>query len=264
MRRDVEAYLSRPIKDVITEFPEVAKILDEHGVGCAPCNVGTCLLKDIVEIHDLPPEQEQRMMAKIAKVIYPDKVINIPPLKKKKKEKPKGMTYSPPLKALVEEHRLIKRWLALIPEVIMHIDLESEEDRRLVLQGVDFIRSYADRYHHAKEEEILFKYFDQKLDILKVMYEDHAQGRSHAKAIAEAVERRDREVLGDHLKAYRELLAEHIRKEDEILYPWMDRSLSITQIGEIYSKFQETDEKIGYSPAKFETFVSNLEKRFKK
>jgi hemerythrin-like domain-containing protein len=264
MRRDMEAYLSKQIKEVITEFPEVAKILDEYGVGCGPCNVGTCLLKDIVEIHDLPPDQEQRMMAKIAKVIYPDKVIKIPPLKKKKEAKPKEIKYSPPIKALVEEHGLIKRWLALIPEVIKHIGLESEEDRRLVLQGVDFIRSYADRYHHAKEEEILFKYFDQNLDILKVMYEDHTQGRSHAKAVAEAVERRDRAVLSDHLNAYRELLAEHIRKEDEILYPWMDRSLSITQIGEIYSKFHETDERIGYSADKFEAFVCSLEKRFKK
>ncbi len=260
----MEVYLTKQIKEVITEFPEVEKILDEYGIGCGPCNVGTCLLQDIVEIHDLPLDQEQQMMAKIARAIYPGKVITIPPLKKKKETRPKQIRYSPPMKALVEEHRLIKRWLALIPEVIEHIDLESEEDRQLVLQGVDFIRSYADRYHHAKEEEILFKYFDQNLDILKVMYEDHTQGRSHAKAVAEAVEKKDRAALCDHLNAYRGLLFEHIRKEDEILYPWMDRSLSITQIGEIYSRFRETDEKIGYSPARFEAFVSNLENRFKK
>jgi hemerythrin-like domain-containing protein len=262
MRREMEAYLNMGIKEVIHEFPGVAQILDEYGIGCGPCMVGTCLLKDIVEIHNLPPDQEQQMMARVAKVIYPDKVIQIPLLKRKKEAQPEKIKYSPPMKALVEEHVLIKRWLALIPEVIKHIDLESEEDRKLVLQGVEFIRSYADRFHHAKEEDILFKYFDHKLDILKVMYEDHTQGRSHAKAIAEAVERKDRTALRDHLNGYRELLTEHIRKEDEILYPWMDRSLSITQIGEIYSKFHETDERMGSSPAKFEAFVSNLEKKF--
>jgi len=38
------------------------------------------------------------------------------------------------------------------------------------LDGVDFIRSYADKYHHAREEEILFKYFDEDMAILKVMH----------------------------------------------------------------------------------------------
>jgi len=32
----------------------------------------------------------------------------------------------------------------------------------------------------------------------------------------------------------------HIRKEDEILYPWMDRNLSTAQVGALFSKFAET------------------------
>ena len=53
----MEAYLNKGIKEVIDEFPEVEKILDEYGIGCGPCSVGTCLLKDIVEIHDLPSDK---------------------------------------------------------------------------------------------------------------------------------------------------------------------------------------------------------------
>jgi hemerythrin-like domain-containing protein len=256
----MEEYLNKGIKEVITEFPEVGKVLDAYGIGCGPCAVGTCLLKDIVEIHGLSVDEEQEMMVRIAKIIYPDKVVKMPQIRRKAEAKPKEIKYSPPMKALVDEHVLIKRWVALIPEVVKNLDLESEEGRQLILDGVDFIRSYADKYHHAKEEEILFKYFDENLDILKVMHEDHTQGRGHVKAILEAIERKDKASVAEHLTAYAELLTEHIKKEDEILYPWMDRSLSITQIGKLYSKFKETDAGMGNSPKKYEAFINNLEK----
>ena len=258
----MEANLNKGIKEVIDEFPEVEKILDEYGIGCGPCSVGTCLLKDIVDIHDLPADQEQKMMARIAKIIYPDEVVEIPQVKRKVEAPPKGIKYSPPMKKLVDEHVLIKRWVALIPEVINNLDVDSDEGRQILLDGVDFIRSYADKYHHAKEEEVLFKYFDEDLDIIKVMHEDHERGRSHVRAILEALERRDKATIAEHLNAYRELLKEHIKKEDEILYPWMDRNLSDTQIGELFSEFNTTDAQIGFSPDKYEVFINHLENKY--
>lgn len=259
----MEAYLNKGIKEVIDQCPEVEKILDEYGIGCGPCSVGTCLLKDIVEIHNLPEEQEQEMMAKVAKVIYPDKEIKIPKIKRKTEARPEEIQYSPPMKKLVDEHVLIKRWVALIPKVVENLDLESEEGRQLVRDGIDFIRSYADKYHHAKEEDILFKYFDEDLDILKVMHEDHTQARGHVKAILEAIDRKDKTAVAEHFTAYGELLTEHIRKEDDILYPWMDRTFSTTQIGELFSKFNEIDEQMGDSPTKYEAFISRVEENLK-
>lgn len=258
----MEEYLNKGIKEVITQFPVVDKILEEYGIGCGPCSVGTCLLKDIVDIHNLPEEDQRTMMIRIARVIYPDKVIPLPPVAKKKETGAKELKFSPPMKALVDEHLLIKRWLALIPSVLENLDLTSEEGQALILQGVDFIRSYADRTHHAKEEEVLFNYFDPAMDILQVMVRDHIQGRGYVKAIVEAVDRQDKGAVSEHLLAYRTLLLGHIKKEDEVLFPWMERSLSLTQIGELYSKFQETDRQIGSSVEKFETFITNLEKRF--
>jgi hemerythrin-like domain-containing protein len=108
---------------------------------------------------------------------------------------------------------------------------------------VDFIRFYADKHHHAKEEQILFGYFDENSDILKAMHQDHEKARGHVKAVLEAMEKRDKDAIVEHLSAYRELLIEHIRKEDEILYPWMDKNLSVTQVGELFSAFAEADEK---------------------
>lgn len=258
----MEDYLNKGIKEVISKFPEIADILDEYNIGCVPCNVGTCLLKDIVQIHNLSPNEEAELMSKISNVIYPDKKVKIPTLVKKKGPGAKEIKYSPPMKRLVDEHVLIKKLLALIPEIIETLDVESEEGRQVIKESVNFVRFYADKYHHAKEEEILFKYFDENLDILKVMREDHENARSHVRAILEALDKRDKDKIIEHLKAYRELLSEHIKKEDEILYPWIDKNLSITQIGELFSKFDKVEETSDREViTRCRKFVEGLEER---
>jgi hemerythrin-like domain-containing protein len=261
-QKKMEDYINKGIKEIIEEFPEVEDVLNDYDIGCGPCNVGICLLKDIVAIHRLPEDQERQLMARIAAAVHPDQDIRIPRAEKKVGTPPEALKYSPPMKKLVDEHILIKRWIALIPEVVENLDVESEEGRRLILDGIDMIRSYADKYHHAKEEEILFKYFDEEADIIKVMHADHAHGRSLVKEMLAALDKRDAKTIAANLMAYRELLTEHIRKEDEILYPWMDNQLSTRLVGELYAKFDEVDRKIGVSPGKYEVFIDQLEKKF--
>lgn len=257
----METLLNKGIKEIIDQYPDVEKLLDEYSIGCGPCSVGICQLKDIVDIHNLPEDQEQELMHRIAGIVYPGQDIKIPPGKKKASSEIYEIKYSPPMKQLVDEHVLIKRWIALIPAVVENLDLESSAGRQLILDGIDMIQSYADRYHHAKEEDILFRYFDGDSEIIQVMYEDHATGRGHVKAMVEALDRMDKVTLSEHLFAYRDLLTEHIKKEDEVLYPWMDRNLSTTQIGELFAKFSEVDGKMGFSPDKYLKFVEKLENR---
>ncbi|MEW6185975.1 MAG: hemerythrin domain-containing protein [Thermodesulfobacteriota bacterium] len=258
----MEPFLNSGIKEVIQKYPQIGSILEEYQIGCVPCSVGTCLLKDIVSIHALPPDQEKQMMARIAKVIYPDQEVEIPQLSTPEAPSIRAFKLSPPMKTLVEEHVLIKRWLALIPLLLKDLNLEKAADRETILRGVDFIRSYADRFHHAKEEDILFGYFDKDLDILKVMTQDHLEGRSHVKAVVEGIEKRNQAEVAVHLKAYRDLLTQHIKKEDEILFPWMETNLTMPQIGELFSRFQATDEQMGDRTSQFEAFITNLENNY--
>lgn len=241
----MEKYLHAPIKESITKFPEVGRILEEYNIGCVPCTLGSCLLKDIVAIHNLPVDQEAQLMYRVEKVIYPDRDIKKPEGKAVAPKAPAGnIKYSPPIKRLVDEHALIKKWLELIPAVLEKIDIESEADRQLILDALDFLRFYADKFHHAKEENILFGYTDKNLDIIKTILQDHDAARSHVKAISKAIKSKDREAIARHLSAYRDLLTEHIKKEDEILYPWIDRGLSTRQVGELFAKFDEAEERM--------------------
>ncbi|MHA2395022.1 MAG: hemerythrin domain-containing protein, partial [Promethearchaeota archaeon] len=127
----IEVYLNKGVKEIITEFPEIEQILDEYEIGCGTCGEGLCLLKDIVEIHNVDEDVEAELMARISNAIYPDKKFEIP----KRKREPQGqkeIKYSPPMKKMVDEHVLIKRWLALIPKVIDNLDLETEEGLELI------------------------------------------------------------------------------------------------------------------------------------
>lgn len=258
----MEEHMKTPIKEMICRFPSVGATLEDFGIGCVPCSVGTCLLSDILEIHNLSPGDEEALMSRIAGVVAPGRTVRLPEAKKSRTPQPRRIVYSPPLKRLVDEHALIKRFIALVPEFVARLDMESEEGRDQVSRGVDFIQSYADRHHHAKEEDILFACFDPGLDILKAMHEDHRRGRACVKGILDALERRDGDGVAENLSGYARILTEHIKKEDEILYPWMDRNLSTRKVGEMFTAFREVDERFREARDRCEAFVEKMEETF--
>ncbi|MGD9676204.1 MAG: hemerythrin domain-containing protein, partial [Candidatus Bipolaricaulia bacterium] len=63
---------------------------------------------------------------------------------------------------LMIEHRLIERMIALVSHAVAGIQSSGEVDPLFVDLAVDFIRTYADRTHHGKEEDILFRNLDRK------------------------------------------------------------------------------------------------------
>ena len=57
---------------------------------------------------------------------------------------------------LMIEHRLIERMLVIIQERLGEVEKTRKIDASFVDTAVDFVRSYADRTHHGKEEDMLF------------------------------------------------------------------------------------------------------------
>ncbi len=252
-------HLNRNIKDITKEYPQCADLLTEFGIGCVTCSVGICLLKDIIEIHNLSEEREHELMLRIAALLYPGRIVEIPKLPRKVKIQKR--TYSPPLKRLVEEHTRIKQLLALIPDIQTALRREPCTADDIVPPCIDFIRTYADRFHHAKEEDILFSYFTGwgTEEIISVMKTEHEQGRFHVKTIADAFETKNIDTIIEHLGAYRELLSEHICKEDEVLYPWIDMNLSLNQTGKLYFEFEEADSRKSGISEHYKKLIADLE-----
>ena len=96
---------------------------------------------------------------------------------------------------LMVEHRLIERMIAVIRRTLAASEKTHSIDPYFVDTAVDFVRTYADRTHYGKEEEIMFRDCatkDMSADDTRVMQElvdEHAFGRQTTAALVAANER---------------------------------------------------------------------------
>lgn len=155
---------------------------------------------------------------------------------------------------LVTEHGAIKRMLRIIDEVSRRLDA-GEPVATEDLEGiVEFIRVFADKCHHAKEEGHLFPAMVQRgvpaeSGPIGVMLYEHDLGREHVRAMGEALagaargERAAAQAFSEHARGYAGLLRDHIAKEDSILYPMAERVLDSAEDDRLFEAFErvETD-----------------------
>ena len=157
---------------------------------------------------------------------------------------------------LVEEHKLIKRMIDMLESFAKKLEEGQIVEPIIFEQATDFIRNFADRFHHAKEEDILFKEMvkkgmPEKDSPIEVMLIEHEQGRDFVKGIIRANEqlkRGDKRAIKEiirNAKGYIELLREHIEKENDILYPLAERMFTQEEQKELYHKFKEAETKKG-------------------
>ncbi len=251
--------LNRNIKDIIRENPALKAVLAEFSIGCTECSLGSCQLKDIVEIHNLSADQELRLMRRIAEVVYPGQAVAFPVIPRKSPRKSNDIALNPPLRQLVEEHAVIKRVLRVLPALLNETDAGRSDLDVVLEECISFIREYADAFHHAKEEKILFAYFDANSEIISSFMAEHDLGRGHVVAARGALAAHGMPQVKASLLAYRTLLAEHIRKEDEILYPWMNRTLLDNQVGRLYAEFAAVNARYSDKAKHYAAWIARLE-----
>ncbi len=123
----------------------------------------------------------------------------------------------------------------------------KEIDKDFFRKIIDFIRNYADKFHHAKEEEILFKEFNKcaekdseclHCNPVEQMLSEHDEGRNFVKGMEESLEKNDKQGLIENARGYANLIQEHIFKEDNILYPMADDILNESIEKEMLEKFK--------------------------
>jgi hemerythrin-like domain-containing protein len=140
-----------------------------------------------------------------------------------------------PIGPLMIEHRLIEKMIAVIRKEVDRAKSEGNIDPAFIDTAVDFIRTYADKCHHGKEEDILFRDLNKKdlpqelKVIVSELIEEHKSGR---KVVSELVEAKLRYVRGeeealpailDSLRYMTVFYPKHIEKEDRHFFiPCMD------------------------------------------
>jgi hemerythrin-like domain-containing protein len=132
-----------------------------------------------------------------------------------------------PIGPLMIEHRLIEKMIRVIQKKVETWKREDRINPEFVDVAVDFIRVYADKCHHGKEENILFRELNKKhlsdehKRIMEELVQEHQQGR---KIVSEMVEAKEQYVMGNKgmlpiilngMEFMSVFYPKHIEKEDK-------------------------------------------------
>ncbi|OPJ57939.1 hemerythrin domain-containing protein [Clostridium oryzae] len=176
------------------------------------------------------------------------------------------------IELMVAEHDNILKFNRAVRNACIGILKGEEVCTEDFLDMVSFARNYADKHHHGKEEQILFKEMVKQLGeignnlITHGMLVEHDMGRlfiSELEAAAKQYRGKDdyenkADIIANAI-GYTKLLQRHIDKENKVVYTYAERSLSpeiLKGIDERVVDFekQAEDEKV------IETYIQILDR----
>lgn len=175
-----------------------------------------------------------------------------------------------PIGPMMWEHRLIEKMLRLFDGEIKKIGELKRIDTVFIDTAVDFIRTYADRTHHGKEEDILFRELVKKRltpEHARIMDELISEHRYSRQVVGKLVAARDRYLKGEdtsqeviaYLKELAKFYPAHIEKEDKhFFYPCMDYFTKAEQ-DQMLAEFYEFDRNMIHE--KYQNVVDQITSR---
>jgi hemerythrin-like domain-containing protein len=171
---------------------------------------------------------------------------------------------------LMIEHRLIERMITLIDKEVKKIAKNNVVNHSFIDVAVDFIRTYADRTHHGKEEEILFRELSKKKlsdndnIVMNELIQEHIIGRNTTAELvksAAAYQKGDKAALPlitQNLRKFVDFYPKHIEKEDKVFFPSSMGYFSESEQQSMLDEFWEFDRKMIHT--KYKSVIESLEK----
>ena len=180
---------------------------------------------------------------------------------------------------LKEEHHGVKLSLRILDQLCAQLAAANVGQGNLysgdLAQLIDFFRTFVDKCHHAKEEEVLFPELlkeeaPRTAELVKILLAEHVAGRNMVAQMAEALtsyqagNKNAMSALREAARSYEELLAEHIAKEDQDLYPMADSMISADEQEEMVEAFEKIEtERIGLGThEKFHVMLSEFKTKY--
>jgi hemerythrin-like domain-containing protein len=175
-----------------------------------------------------------------------------------------------PTDELKNEHQAIKLMLKIMAKVCDRLDTHQNVEATHLDRIVEFIQVFADKCHHAKEEDLLFPAMiaagvPKEGGPIGVMLIEHAKGREFVRNVKNNIagfksdEAGASELLSENARGYVSLLGPHIDKEDFILYPMADRVIPAALQKQLLKDFEKVEEEI-VGHGKHEEFHELLER----
>lgn len=164
------------------------------------------------------------------------------------------VTMMMPIGPLMIEHRLIERMIAVLAQEKDRLVAGGRPDPAKIRDGIDFMRSYADRCHHGKEEDILFAQLggrplsDELKAMMRRLKDEHQQARRLLRDLDRcnlAMETGDLTVRQEMIEVLREitkLYPKHIEAEDRHFFVPVMEQFSPAEQDIMLEKFYEFDQ----------------------
>jgi len=161
-----------------------------------------------------------------------------------------------PTQILTEEHNLIKEALSHCTEAVSRLEQGRRPPREFFDKATTFASTFADKFHHFKEEHLMFRRLAEKhngeIDAqIEALRNQHDQGRGCIAEIGRALngygdgQEAQTAIILENLSAYVSMLRRHIGVEDHTFYPMVDDALSDQEQQELVALFSEEDKKSG-------------------
>jgi hemerythrin-like domain-containing protein len=153
---------------------------------------------------------------------------------------------------LSEEHRVIEQVLRCLLEMATRAKAARRVDAADAESALRFFKTFADACHHKKEEDVLFPAlarvgFGPQAGPVAVMLEEHELGRRYVRRVETALKEAclGKEAAVEEfvaaVRAYADLLTQHIAKEDQVLFPLADHALRGTEAAAVKSGFENAE-----------------------
>jgi hemerythrin-like domain-containing protein len=160
-----------------------------------------------------------------------------------------------PTDQLKEEHLAVKQMLKIMGKVSLMLEAGQRVDSRHLESIIDFIQVFVDKCHHGKEEGLLFPAMveagiPEEGGPIGVMLTEHDLGRSHVKKMVSGIDGYKKDIkaaasiICENANGYIQLLEQHIYKEDNILYPMADESLSLEKQNQLLEDFEKLEQEV--------------------
>ncbi len=160
------------------------------------------------------------------------------------------------LAKLGDEHHLIQKFLDRLQEAQIRMEAGAQLSPEFFAKAVEFARSFTDKYHHFKEELLLFSLLAMKkkgeLDAqIESLRYSHERGRNLINQMANALpgysKGQEAAVLSilENLAAYIPLLKRHIHQEDHVFFLLVAKEVTPPEQQELWKAFQEEEKKMG-------------------
>ena len=151
---------------------------------------------------------------------------------------------------LMNEHEAILSAIQILERMIATIEKATSVETKDIHDFIGFLKEFADKCHHGKEESLLFPAMigagvPDRGGPIGVMLAEHAQGRKLIRDMEESISTDvDRMKLAQAAREYANLLRNHIKKENTVLFPMAESVLTETQLEKLYEGFEEHEEKV--------------------